>query len=80
MFDVTALPSVTNDFIALLKDSSLVSVIAVPELAKLTQILATNVASWVVPGLLCAGLYLGMSLPVAHLARRLEAKWRAPTA
>ena len=28
-----------------------------------------------VPGLLCAALYLAMSLPLAHLARRLEASW-----
>ncbi len=75
-----ALAPMTNDFVAMLKDSSLVSVIAVPELAKQTQIFATNVGSWVIPGLLCAGLYLAMSLPVAHVARQLEAKWKAPTA
>ncbi len=75
-----ALAPMTNDFVAMLKDSSLVSVIAVPELAKQTQIFATNVGSWVIPGVLCAGLYLAMSLPVAHVARQLEAKWKAPTA
>ena len=75
-----ALAPMTNDFVAMLKDSSLVSVIAVPELAKQTQIFATNLGSWVIPGVLCAGLYLAMSLPVAHLARMLEAKWKAPTA
>jgi polar amino acid transport system substrate-binding protein len=32
-----------------------------------------------VPGLLCGALYLAMSLPVARVARRLEAKWKAPT-
>jgi ABC-type amino acid transport system permease subunit len=32
------------------------------------------------PGLLCALLYLAMSLPLGHLARRLEARWTAPTA
>jgi polar amino acid transport system substrate-binding protein len=74
-----ALAPMTNDFVAMLKDSSLVSVIAVPELAKQTQIFATNMGSWVIPGLLCATLYLAMSLPVAHVARRLEAKWKAPT-
>lgn len=70
-----ALAPMTNDFVALLKDSSLVSVITVVELTKQTQIFATNLGSWVVPGLLCAGLYLAMSLPLAHLARRLEARW-----
>ncbi|HLN82639.1 MAG TPA: ABC transporter permease subunit [Candidatus Binatia bacterium] len=71
-----ALAPMTNDFIALLKDSSLVSVLTVFELTKQTQIFATNIGSWVIPGLLCAALYLAMSLPLATLARRLEQRWR----
>jgi polar amino acid transport system substrate-binding protein len=74
-----ALAPMTNDFVALLKDSSLVSVLTVVELTKQTQIFATNLGSWVIPGALCALLYLLMSLPLGHLARRLEARWRAPT-
>ena len=74
-----ALAPMTNDFVALLKDSSLVSVITVVELTKQTAIYATNVGSWVVPGLLCAAVYLAMSLPLARLARRLERRW-SPTA
>ena len=70
-----ALAPMTNDFVALLKDSSLVSVITVVELTKQTAIYATNVGSWVVPGALCAGVYLAMSLPLARLARRLERRW-----
>jgi polar amino acid transport system substrate-binding protein len=75
-----ALAPMTNDFVAMLKDSSLVSVLTVMELTKQTQIFATNLGSWVIPGVLCASLYLMMSLPLAHLARRLEAAWQAPTA
>jgi polar amino acid transport system substrate-binding protein len=75
-----ALAPMTNDFVALLKDSSLVSVLTVLELTKQTQIFATNLGSWVIPGVLCAGLYLAMSLPLAALARNLEAQWRRPTA
>lgn len=71
-----ALAPMTNDFVALLKDSSLVSVLTVVELTKQTQIFATNVGSWVVPGALCAVLYLAMSLPLSALARRLEARWK----
>ena len=71
-----ALAPMTNDFVALLKDSSLVSVLTVVELTKQTQIFATNVGSWLVPGLLCAALYLAMSLPLSHLARRLEQRWK----
>jgi polar amino acid transport system substrate-binding protein len=74
-----ALAPMTNDFVALLKDSSLVSVLTVLELTKQTQIFATNIGSWVVPGLLCAALYLAMSLPLAALARRLEERWKRPT-
>jgi polar amino acid transport system substrate-binding protein len=70
----------TNDFIALLKDSSLVSVLTVLELTKQTQIFATNTGTWIIPGLLCAGLYLAMSLPLAALARRLEQRWRVQAA
>ena len=71
-----ALAPMTNDFVALLKDSSLVSVLTVLELTKQTQIFATNLGSWVIPGTLCAALYLAMSLPLAGLARRLERRWR----
>jgi polar amino acid transport system substrate-binding protein len=74
-----ALAPMTNDFVALLKDSSLVSMLTVVELTKQTQIFATNIGSWVIPGLLCALLYLAMSLPLGYLARRLEEKWRMPT-
>lgn len=71
-----ALAPMTNDFVALLKDSSLVSVITVVELTKQTAIYATNVGSWVVPGILCGAIYLALSLPLSHFARRLERRWR----
>jgi polar amino acid transport system substrate-binding protein len=72
-----ALAPMTNDFVALLKDSSLVSVITVVELTKQTAIYATNIGSWVVPGVLCAAAYLLLSLPLSRVARRLEQRWSA---
>jgi polar amino acid transport system substrate-binding protein len=72
-----ALAPMTNDFVALLKDSSLVSVLTVMELTKETQVFATNLGSWILPGSLCALLYLAMSLPVAAAARRLERRPKA---
>lgn len=69
-----ALPGVTNDFIALLKDSSLVSVITVVELTKRMTITAIDVRSYLLPGLLCAVLYLALSYPLSVLSRRLEAQ------
>jgi polar amino acid transport system substrate-binding protein len=75
-----ALAPMTNDFVALLKDSSLVSVVTVVELTKQTAIFATNIGSWALPGALCAALYLAMSLPLSRLARHLEERWNAPSA
>ena len=69
-----AIPNVTNDFIALLKDSSLVSVITVVELTKQMTITAIDVRTWMGPGLLCASLYFAMSYPLGRIARRLERK------
>ncbi len=74
-----ALAPMTNDFVALLKDSSLVSVLTVVELTKQTQIFAANLGTWAVPGALCAVMYLAMSWPLARLAGRLERRWAAPT-
>ena len=74
-----ALAPMTNDFVALLKDSSLVSVITVVELTKQASIFASNSGSWLVPGVLCAALYLVLSLPLGRLARWLELRWKAPT-
>jgi polar amino acid transport system substrate-binding protein len=67
-----ALPPMTNDFVSLLKDSSLVSVITVIELTKRMTIAAVDMRGWLIPGLACAGLYLALSFPLSELARRLE--------
>lgn len=69
-----ALPSVTNDFIALLKDSSLVSVITVVELTKQMTITAVDIRTWALPGALCALMYFLMSYPLSLVAQRLEAR------
>jgi len=68
----TALPAVTNDFVSLLKDSSLVSVLTVVELTKRMTIAAVEIRSWLLPGLLCAALYFAMSFPLSRLSRWLE--------
>lgn len=67
-----ALPPMTNDFVSLLKDSSLVSVITVIELTKEMQIAAADMRSWLVAGVACAAFYLLLSLPLSELARWLE--------
>lgn len=67
-----ALPGVTNDFIALFKDSSLVSVIAMVELTKTYSILAASTLRFFELGIIVAFLYFGMSYPLSLFARRLE--------
>ena len=67
-----ALPGVTNDFIALFKDSSLVSVIAMVELTKTYSILAASTLRFFELGLVVALLYFAMSYPLSLLAGRLE--------
>ncbi len=67
-----SLPSSTNDFIALFKDSSIVSVITLVELTKQYQMLANSSGRFIVLGLVTCGLYLLMSLPLAFVARQLE--------
>jgi len=69
-----ALPGITNDFIAMLKDSSLVSVITVVELTKRMAITAVDTGGWLLPGLACAALYFAMSYPLARLARAWEGR------
>jgi polar amino acid transport system substrate-binding protein len=67
-----ALPPMTNDFVSLLKDSSLVSVITVIELTKRMTIAAVDMRGWLIPGIACAVLYIALSFPLSELARRLE--------
>jgi polar amino acid transport system substrate-binding protein len=67
---------VTNDFIALFKDSSIVSVIAMVELTKTYSILAATTLRYFELGLVVALLYFGMSWPLSLLARRLERKMK----
>ncbi len=69
-----ATPGITNDFIALFKDSSLVSVIAMVELTKTYNVLAATTLRFFELGLVVAILYFAMSYPLSLLARRLEQK------
>ena len=67
----------TNDFISLLKDSSLVSVLTVVELTKRMTITAVDNRGWFVPGAVCAGLYFMLGYPLARFSRRLERRMGA---
>jgi polar amino acid transport system permease protein/polar amino acid transport system substrate-binding protein len=66
------LPPLTNDFIALLKDSSLVSALTMLELTGAYNRLATENFDYFGTGLVVAFLYLLLGLPFARLARFVE--------
>ena len=70
-----ALGPTTNDFVAMFKDTSLVSVIAVVELTKQYYILAKSSNMYIELGLLTAAIYLAMSAPLGYLSRWLEKRW-----
>ena len=68
------LPPLTNEAVALLKDSSLISIIGLSELMRVGREQASNSGSPITIVLALALLYLGMTLPLTHLVRRLEAR------
>ncbi|NTW83480.1 MAG: ABC transporter permease subunit [Chlorobiaceae bacterium] len=69
-----ALPPMTNDFVALFKDTSTAFAIAVWELATAYRELANATQSYLGIGIVVCCYYLAMSLPLAHYAHRLERK------
>lgn len=66
------IPPMTNDFIALFKDTAVCSVITVVELSKEYYVQARSTGAIIELGLLTAVLYLAMSYPLSLLATRLE--------
>lgn len=69
-----ALPPSTNDFIALLKDSSLVSVITMVELTAAYSQLASTYFDYLGIGLITAAIYFLIGWPFVKVSRRLEQK------
>jgi polar amino acid transport system substrate-binding protein len=74
------IPPVTNDFIALFKDTSVCSVITLVELSKQYQILANSTGGVLEFALATSVLYLLMSLPLSWFSRWSEAKMGAEMA
>ncbi|GAN54910.1 ABC transporter substrate-binding protein/permease [Tanticharoenia sakaeratensis] len=65
-------PVMTNDFISLLKDSSLVSVITLTELSETYVRLSATYYDYLGPGLMVGAAYLVLGLPFVRLARWAE--------
>jgi polar amino acid transport system substrate-binding protein len=72
------IPPVTNDFIALFKDTSICSVVAVTELTKQYNVLANSTGAVLELAAMTALLYMIMSYPLSLLARRMEAHLSKP--
>jgi polar amino acid transport system substrate-binding protein len=71
-------PPVTNDFIAMFKDTSVCSVITVMELTNQYKVQANDTGATIELGALTALLYLSMSIPLARLATVLERRLSRP--
>ena len=67
-----SLPPMTTDFIALIKDSSLVSVITMVELTKSYSTLAATYYDYMGFALIAALLYMLIGLPLVLLSKKLE--------
>jgi polar amino acid transport system substrate-binding protein len=75
------IPPVTNDFIALFKDTSVCSMIAVTELTGMYRFLFQSHPRLMLEfGLMTALLYLLMSYPLSLVARRMETRFKKVTA
>jgi polar amino acid transport system substrate-binding protein len=66
------IPPVTNDFIALFKDTSVCSVITLTELTKTYSVLAQSTGGVLEFALAVAALYMMMSLPLSWFSRWTE--------
>lgn len=69
------IPPITNDFISLLKDSSLVSVITMVELTKLYGQISNANFDYIGTGLIVATIYLLLGFPFVRLSQVLEKRY-----
>ncbi len=70
-----SLPPLTNEAVALLKDSSLVSVIGLAELTRSGQEMASQLAAPLPVWTAVALFYLAVTFPLTRLAAWLERRW-----
>jgi polar amino acid transport system substrate-binding protein len=66
------IPPLTNDYISLLKDSSLVAIITMVELTKVYTQISQAHYDYFIPGIIVAGIYLLLGLPFVRLSRYFE--------
>ena len=73
------LPAMTGQFVSLIKDSSLLSIIGVNELTQSARNVASYTFSNFESYLLLAAGYLLLTLPISIWTRRLESRFRYET-
>jgi len=73
----TILPPLGNDFVAMVKDSSLVSVLGVSDITQLGKVTAAGNFRYFETYNIVALLYLTMTITLSLALRRLEARMRA---
>jgi polar amino acid transport system permease protein len=73
------LPPLGNDFVAMVKDSSLVAVLGVNDVAQLGKVTAAGNFLYFETYNVVALIYLSMTITLSLLMRRLEARMRART-
>jgi polar amino acid transport system permease protein len=73
----TIFPSYANDFVAMVKDSSLVSVLGVADITQLGKVTSAGNFRYFETYNLVALIYLSMTITLSLLLRRLEARMRA---
>ena len=71
------LPPLGNDFVAMVKDSSLVSVLGVADITQLGKVTAAGNFRYFETYNLVALLYLTMTVGLSLLLRRIEARLKA---
>ena len=69
-----SLPALAGTFISLIKDSSLVSVLAIMDLTKAGREIISNTFSVFETWIIVAALYLLMTYPLSLMARKLEGR------
>jgi len=73
------LPALGNDFVAMLKDSSLVSVLGVRDITQLNKLYTSTTFNFVQGYMVLTFLYLSMTIALTRVVRLLEARMRRGT-
>jgi polar amino acid transport system permease protein len=68
------LPALGNDFVAMLKDSSLVSVLGVEDITQITKLYAASTFLFFQSYSILAFIYLSMTILLSRLVRSLETR------